>query len=257
MRGVKRAERRGAEGPRKRSELERGEGPPRLIKELAHDRLAARFDELMDDYDLGRRREVLVERFLGASIRGKLVLDAGCGVGGVTEALIAKGARVIAVDIGPRLAAETKARWGCDTVIGTIDALGFRSECFDAILSSEAIEHTADPGKSVRELYRLVKPGGALVLSTPNRLWLGPVRLASALGLRPYDGYENFLWPGALRRAIESAGGRIAEHRGIHLWPFQIKPLHPASRWVDRFGGLLLPLMINQCVHCVKPLYNR
>ena len=222
-------------------------------KELTHDRLVSRFDELMDDYDLGRRREVLVDRFLGPTLRGMLVLDAGCGVGGLTRTLVAGGARVVAADIGAKLAAETRARCGCAAVVATLDGMGFRTGSFNAVVSSEAIEHTPDPVRAVRELFRLVKPGGSLVLSTPNRLWLPPVRIASALRLRPYDGYENFLWPSTLRRALESAGGRVVEHRGIHLWPFQIEALHGASRWVDRFGGRLLPLMINQCIHCVKP----
>ncbi len=151
-------------------------------KELAHDRLTDRFDELMDDYDLGRRTEVLVDRFLGGRLHGKLVLDAGCGVGGVTQALVARGARVIALDIGPKLAAEARARCGCPAVVGTLAATGFASNSFDVVLSSEAVEHTPDPRQSVRELYRLVKPGGDLVLSMPNRLWQAPVRAASRLG---------------------------------------------------------------------------
>lgn len=224
-------------------------------KELAHDRLTARFDELMDDYDLGRRTEVLVDQFLrGVELRDTLVLDGGCGVGGLTRVLVAKGARVIALDIGPQLASATRRRWGCTAVVGTLTALGLSSCAFDTVLSSEAIEHTPDPERAVLELYRVLKPGGHLVLSTPNRLWQGPVRAASFLGVRPYDGYENFLWPTDLRRVLEREGGRVLDHRGIHLWPFQLKPLHRLSRWVDQFGTALLPLMINQCLCCMKPV---
>jgi 2-polyprenyl-3-methyl-5-hydroxy-6-metoxy-1,4-benzoquinol methylase len=222
-------------------------------KELTHDRLASRFDELMDDYDLGRRTEVLVDDFLRGDLRGRLVLDAGCGVGGLTRALVAKGARVIALDIGPALAAETRTRCGCAVVVGTLDALPFPAGTFDVVFSSEAIEHTTAPARSILDLYRVVKPGGHLALTTPNRLWQGVVRAASAVGLRPYDGFENFLWPAALRRTLVRAGAQVAEHRGLHLWPFQIKMLHPISRRVDRLGSALLPLMINQCIHCRKP----
>jgi 2-polyprenyl-3-methyl-5-hydroxy-6-metoxy-1,4-benzoquinol methylase len=224
-------------------------------KELAHDRLTARFDELMDDYDLGRRIDVLVDSFLGAAtIHGKLVLDAGCGVGGITRALVAKGARVVALDIGPQLAATTRARCGCNAVVGTLTAMGLAADSFDTVVSSEAIEHTPDPIRSVLELYRVVKPGGHLVLSTPNRLWQAPVRAASALGLRPYDGFENFLWPRRLRAVLKETGAQILDHRGIHLWPFQIRMLQRMSKGLDRFGGMLLPLMINQCIHCTKPI---
>ena len=223
-------------------------------RELTHDRLTDRFDELMDDYDLGRRAEVLVDDFLGGDLRGQLVLDAGCGVGGLTRTLVGRGARVVALDIGPRLAAETRRRCGCSAVVGSLDALGFAANTFDVVFSTEAIEHTPEPERSALELYRVVKPGGHLALTTPNRLWQAPVRALSALGLRPYDGFENFLWPSRLRRRLEQAGAQVAGHRGVHLWPFQIKPLRPMSRWVDRFGSTLLPLMINQCIHARKPV---
>jgi 2-polyprenyl-3-methyl-5-hydroxy-6-metoxy-1,4-benzoquinol methylase len=223
-------------------------------KELTHERLTARFDELMDDYDLGRRVETLVDHFLGGNLGGRLVLDAGCGVGGLTKTLVERGARVIALDIGPTLAATTRERCRCAAVVGTLSSIGLRSNSIDVVFSTEAIEHTPDPGRSAIELFRLVKPGGHLALTTPNRLWQAPVRAASALGVRPYDGYENFLWPSELRRTLAAAGAQIVEHRGLHLWPFQIKLLHGASRWVDRYGAALLPLMINQCIHCRKPL---
>jgi 2-polyprenyl-3-methyl-5-hydroxy-6-metoxy-1,4-benzoquinol methylase len=226
-------------------------------KELTHERLTARFDELMHDYDLGRRVETLVDDFLRGDLRGKFVLDAGCGVGGLTKTLVARGARVVALDIGPTLAATTRARCGCAAVVATLSSIGLSANSFDVVFSTEAIEHTPNPRQSVVELYRLVKPGGHLAVTTPNRLWQMPVRAASAVGLRPYDGYENFLWPADLRQTLSAAGAEILEHRGLHLWPFQVSPLQGALRWVDRFGGTLLPLMINQCIHCRKPLASR
>jgi 2-polyprenyl-3-methyl-5-hydroxy-6-metoxy-1,4-benzoquinol methylase len=222
-------------------------------KELTHDRLVDRFDDLMDEYDVGRRTAVLVDDFLsGIDLRGKLVLDGGCGVGGLTRAMTARGARVVALDIGAQLAATTRTRYGCRAVVGTLTSLGLVSDAFDVVISSEAIEHTPDPEAAIVELYRVLKPGGHLVLSTPNRLWQAPVRAASAVGLRPYDGFENFLWPRSLRRILERAGARVETHRGLHLWPFQIRPLRGALRQMDRHGTTLLPLMINQCIHCVK-----
>src|SRR5260370_188993 len=179
-------------------------------KELTHDRLAARFDELMDDYDLGRRTDVLVEQFLGpVDLNGKPVLDRGWGIGGRTGAVVARGGRVVALDVGSHLAATTRGRCHCTAVVGTLTALGLASGTFDAVLSSEAVEHTPDPEQSVLELYRVVKPGGHLVLSTPNRLWQAPGRAASALVLRPYYGVENFPRASQFRRFAEWDCGRL------------------------------------------------
>ena len=207
-------------------------------KELTHDRLTDRFDELMDDYDLGRRTEVLVDQFLGeptprqAGARRRLRRrrrDARARRAGARASSRSTSGR--------SLAAETRARCGCDG--GRRHAGGDRLRVRTASMScSRAKPSSTRPTRGSRcsELYRLVKPGGDLVLSMPNRLWQAPVRAASAIGLRPYDGYENFLWPRQLRRVLERAGAEIVEHRGIHLWPFQITPLRGLSRWVDRFG---------------------
>jgi hypothetical protein len=71
--------------------------------------------------------------------------------------------------------------------------------------------------------------------------------------LRPYDGLENFVRPADLSGTFKSLRAEIVEHRGIHLLPFQIAALHPLLRLLDRYGQTLLPLMINQCIHVIKP----
>ena len=223
-------------------------------KMLAHDRLADRFDELMNEYDVTRRVEVLVDEFLAeADVRRRLVLDAGCGTGRATAALARRHAEVVAFDIGEHLVARARRRCACRPVLGSIMSLPFPDAVFDVVCSTEVIEHVPHPSMAVKELARVLKPGGHLVLSTPNKLWQTPVRLASVLRIRPYDGLENFLTIGELHTAASDAGLSVVEHRGIHLLPFQLGLIHPLLKYMDRHGVALRRLMINQCLHAVKP----
>lgn len=221
---------------------------------LSHDRLAEQFEQISSSYDLHRRLDVLIDEFLsGYNLAGKAALDAGCGTGRGTERLIARGAQVTSLDIGPTLVNVTRARYPCQPLLASVLELPFSDGTFDIVFSTEVIEHTPDPLASAREMYRVLKPNGHLVLSTPVWLWQWPVRIASLLHLRTFDGLENFLHPQTLRSALQAEGAIVREHRGIHLLPFQIKPLLGFIRYMDRYGELLLPMMINQCIHCVKP----
>lgn len=222
-------------------------------RELTHERLATRFDELMNQYDVQRRLDVLVSEFLGnVDLKGKLALDAGTGTGRGAEQLARRGANVYAVDLGYDLVEIARMRSNPHVAQASVLQLPFADNTFDVVLSTEVIEHTPDPLASVLEMVRVLKPGGHLVLSTPNWLWQIPVRMASALKLRPYDGLENFVKPADLRGALKNQKGKVIEHKGIHLLPFQIRAIHPFLRWSDRYGKTLLPLMINQAIHFTK-----
>ena len=53
-------------------------------------------------------------------------------------------------------------------------------------------EATRDPALAIAQMVAILRPGGYLSLSTPNLAWSPVVKLVTALGLRPYDGFENF-----------------------------------------------------------------
>jgi 2-polyprenyl-3-methyl-5-hydroxy-6-metoxy-1,4-benzoquinol methylase len=217
--------------------------------ELTHDRLGAAFDEIMNPYDIRRRLEVLIDEFLvNINLQNQVVLDAGCGTGRGTARFIRRGAVVTSLDLGPQLIEFTAAKYTCAPVNGSVVQMPFGANCFDVVFSSEVIEHTPDPIMAVNEMVRVLKPGGYLALSTPNKLWLTPVQIASVLKVRPYDGLENFVSTRALRHALEQADGEVIAHRGIHLFPFQITRLQTVLRYLDQFGDRLLPLMINQAI---------
>jgi 2-polyprenyl-6-hydroxyphenyl methylase/3-demethylubiquinone-9 3-methyltransferase len=220
------------------------------LQELAYERLGDRFADALSSYDTRRRVDVLVDGFLtNEMIRGKRVLDVGCGLGFFSERLASRGATVTACDIGPGLVDRTRQRVGCDAVVA--DALclvdTFGRDRFDAVVSSECIEHTPSPLDALTQIVAVVKPGGLIALSTPNRLWQPIARTASRLGLRPFDGYENFSTWTSIRRTFEREGAEVVAERGLHLFPFQFG-LHGLSTWCDEHLQGARALMINLCV---------
>ena len=219
-------------------------------REYSHDRLGARFADVVCDYDTTRRLETLVDEFLSdAIVSGRDVLDVGSGLGFFSERLVARGGRVVACDIGPRMVEMTRARAGCDAVVSDALALGdrFGRDRFDVVVSSECIEHTPAPTIAIAQMIEVLKPGGLLSLSTPNVLWWPVVRAATVVGARPYDALENFSSWRELRRAIERNGASVIAARGLHLFPFQFG-LHRFSRWCDRRLQCFRGAMINICV---------
>jgi len=93
---------------------------------------------------------------------------------------------------------------------------------------------------------------GVLAVTTPNRFWHFSAVIAERFRLRPYEGLENWVGWGDLRRVVESAGLDLVTMRGFHLVPPLFKPLWRPLRALDRFGGTLGPLMLNVAFRAEK-----
>jgi 2-polyprenyl-3-methyl-5-hydroxy-6-metoxy-1,4-benzoquinol methylase len=218
-----------------------------------YDGIASDFDRIMNVYDVARRLEVVFDELLGGlDLRGRRVLDAGCGTGIFAARAQERGARVVALDLGMNLLKVARQKVGPRVVASDVTDLGLATASFDLVLSSECIEHTRSPRAAVREMIRVLRPGGSLVITCPNRFWLWSCVLANALGMRPYHGLEN--WPrwSELRGWVEENGVEIERHVGLHLFPFVLSASHPALRLLDRAGDLLGPIYVNQCLLGVK-----
>ena len=227
-------------------------------KEFCHERLGAEFVKAVSTYDTTQRLKVLIDLFLGQDVAGKKVLDVGCGLGYFSERLSQLGAEVTACDIGPGLLEVTKQRVGCPVVFADAIHLTeyFELNHFDIVVSSECIEHTPDPNEAVRQMLNVLRPGGLLSLSTPNKLWFPMVKAATLLKLRPYDGFENFSTFSSLRGTIQDANGTVLQERGLHLFPFQFG-FHNLSSYCDTYWQFLRHFMINLCILAQKNVAPR
>lgn len=97
---------------------------------------------------------------------GARVLDAPCGgAAGLTLALIEKGFHAIGADVDPEAGARLRNAFA---KVNLDAALPWPDQTFDAVFSTEGIEHLENHFSFLREMCRVLKPGGLLVLTTPN-----------------------------------------------------------------------------------------
>lgn len=221
-------------------------------KMLFYNSFAGEFDSKMNMYDTQKRVDVVFKELLTEDISGMKLLDAGSGTGWFSAEAVRRGASVTSMDVGENLLNEVAKKCESTRVVGSILELPFPDNSFDFVVSSEVIEHTPRPYDAIPELYRVLKPGGILVLTTPNKLWFFSIWIANVLNLRPYDGYENWISWGGLKRSLRKSGFVIDEMVGIHLFPFVFKFLNPVLDFFHRFRKPLGPLMLNMAVKCHK-----
>jgi SAM-dependent methyltransferase len=123
------------------------------------------------------------KEFLANSIpRNSRVLDFGCGDGShAAPFLVSHGCSYSGVDISSSAVALSRGRGFDATQYSPDSRLPFADQSFDAAVSFEVFEHLFDPLTSVRDIHRVLRPGGCLVGSVPNSVHLGN-RLLMALG---------------------------------------------------------------------------
>ena len=102
--------------------------------------------------------------------RGKTVLDIACGAGYGTAALGRAGAaRVIGVDISEAACQHARSIYGIEAMVGDASAIPLADDSVNLVVSFETIEHVPKPATFLQECRRVLKPGGRIILSTPNR----------------------------------------------------------------------------------------
>ncbi|HSD10058.1 MAG TPA: glycosyltransferase [Candidatus Binatia bacterium] len=199
---------------------------------------------------------------------GDRVFDCGCGMGFYLMTM-AKLRRVRLVGLDE---SRERLRWASREAVpaalvqGDIECLPLASASIEKVLMSEVLEHLRDDRAALREVHRILEPGGVVAISVPHanypflwdplgRLWAGlggrPIRRGPLVGI--WTGHRRLYWPADLARRVTEAGFAIerleeATHYSFPLEHFLVygvgKPLFergllpgPLRRSADRFAG--------------------
>ncbi len=157
---------------------------------------------------LARQRRALRTMFLGDAKPGRL-LEVGSGAGRFLHRMHRAGWRVQGTDIDPAVADRVRRRYGLSVDIGSLAELRYPAESYDAVAMSQTLEHLHDPCALLEECRRVLRPGGRLVLTTPN----AQARAHRLYGRR-WRGLEpprhlHIFTPEALERCVRTCGFEV------------------------------------------------
>jgi len=134
------------------------------------------WDSVAGVYDLfvnivNRRTHVALRKIVSDLIRpGERVLECACGTGLLTEVIAPKCAHITATDFAPKMLARAKKNCAAFSNItfepADITALKYPDGSFDAVVAGNVIHLLDEPMKALRELYRVCRPGGRLIIPT-------------------------------------------------------------------------------------------
>lgn len=214
-------------------------------KELFYNDFSTRWRDLMKKgvgkKETDKRLKIIFDKLLsGISIKGKKFLDVGCGLGFFSREALKRGAIVVGCDVGPNLVNYCRKKIPeAKFVVSSASNLSFQNNFFDIVLFTEVLEHVDDQFKSLDEVFRVVKKGGYVVLTTPNKLYKPFFDFLSFVRIRPYHGNEKWFYIWNLREILSHYGKIEKEFYFNFLIPFD---------FFDRFynNHLLRNLMINQ-----------
>lgn len=165
------------------------------------------------------------------SLKGKRVLDVGCGGGILSEEISRQGATVTGIDASSEMIAIARdharmSNLDIDYQVSDIESLSLNQRYrYDVVLVMELLEHVPDPGSVVRACRRLIEPEGLVIAATINRnilsFWLAIVCAEYILGLLPKGThtYRDFIRPSELEDICRDAGLALEDITGFSYNP--------------------------------------
>jgi SAM-dependent methyltransferase len=183
-----------------------------------------------------RRHEVVYQR-LADRCAGRDVLEAGCGEGYGADLIADVARHVIGLDYDEATVAHVRARYPrVDIRHGNLAELPLPDAAVDVVVNFQVIEHLWDQAQFVSECFRVLRPRGVFLVSTPNRITFSPGRDTP---LNPFHTRE--LNAAELTELLQTAGFRVEDVLGVFHGP--------GLRALDeRHGGSIIEAQVQRAV---------
>ncbi|ASJ11232.1 ubiquinone biosynthesis protein UbiE [Thermococcus sp. P6] len=165
--------------------------------------------------------------------RSGRALDLGCGTGNYTLELKRRGFEVIGLDASEGMLSVARSK-GLNCIKGDARDLPFPDGSFNLVLSVTMFEFIHEPEEVVEEIWRVLKPGGEVLIGTMNgrSAWFLFKRLKSLFVETAYR-YARFYTPGELEDLLRKAGFKDVESAGVIFFP-SFWPFHGLAEKIDR-----------------------
>ncbi len=164
---------------------------------------------------------------------------------------------LVNAEVSPRMIEKARTSYPNEAFVNTdLRSLPFADDEFDFILSLETLEHAPDPLGFLRELARVLKPGGRLVLSCPPAMAELPLRLYEMFLPNHGEGPHRFLSSREVKSLLHAAGLELKLHESTLFIPAGPRFLRRFDPLVERFAAKtpLGELGIRQFFICERPL---
>jgi SAM-dependent methyltransferase len=164
-------------------------------------------------------------------------LDVGCGAGTLLSAASELGWAAVGTELSPP-AVDAAREAGLDVRLGELGELRFEAEAFDVVSLVEVLEHVPEPRRLLAEVAPLLRPGGALYLTTPHVRGINARLLGTDWGaVAPPEHLQLFSVRG-MRSALESCGLEVVRVRTHGVDPYElVSALRPGRKGTAPTGS--------------------
>jgi SAM-dependent methyltransferase len=159
-----------------------------------------------------QRRLDRLENRIGSARREARLLEVGCGSGVLLQEAMSRGWRIDALELSAELAAVARSNNPEATIItGNIENQDPSGSSYDAIIALDVLEHVHSPMTMIENCRELLKPGGLLMLQTPNTRSLRSRTQRAKWEMLDPEQHLNLFSPDALRVLLTTVGFDVLE----------------------------------------------